>query len=214
VIYFISGLGADKTAFQHLDLPEKTSIRHIDWIPPLKSETLPGYAARLTGSIQPSEPFFLVGLSFGGMLATEMSEIIKPVRTILISSAACRGELPFYIRWAGLFRLKNLVPGKLFTKTSALSYWFFGTRSRPEQLMLRMIMKNTDPKFAKWAIGAMMTWKRTAAPGGLVRIHGSKDRILPINGFHPDYLVKGGGHFMIVNRAGEISKKLQELGVY
>ena len=43
------------------------------------------------------------------------------------------------------------------------------------------------------------------APENIIRIHGDKDKVLPIINFQPQHLIKRGGHFMIANRANEIS---------
>ncbi|ABG59837.1 hypothetical protein [Cytophaga hutchinsonii] len=39
-VYFLSGLGADKRIFQKLRLSEKLSIVYIDWLQPLKDESI------------------------------------------------------------------------------------------------------------------------------------------------------------------------------
>lgn len=84
-IYAISGLGADERAFQFLEFPYE--VVHVKWITPEGDESMSSYAKRLCAQVDTSEPFALVGLSFGGMLATEMCKFIKPVHTILLSSA-------------------------------------------------------------------------------------------------------------------------------
>jgi len=38
-----------------------------------------------------------------------------------------------------------------------------------------------------------------------VHIHGDQDRIFPIKNIKPDYVIKGGTHMMVWNRADEIS---------
>jgi pimeloyl-ACP methyl ester carboxylesterase len=67
--YFISGLGADKRIFSKLKLNEKINIIHIDWITHNKNESLAAYAERLSNVIDITQPFALVGVSFGGMIA-------------------------------------------------------------------------------------------------------------------------------------------------
>ena len=59
------------------------------------------------------------------------------------------------------------------------------------------------------SINEIVNWKRTDAPLNIIRIHGNKDRVLPIINFKPNYLIKNGGHFMVANRAAEVSKILQ-----
>jgi len=63
--YFISGLGADKRIFSKLKLSEKINIIHVDWINPDRNETLEAYSKRLSRIIDTSQPFALVGVSFG-----------------------------------------------------------------------------------------------------------------------------------------------------
>ncbi len=85
----------------------------------------------------------------------------------------------------------------------------FGITNRQDKLLLKEILESTDTRFSKWAINEILNWKRKAGPGNLIRIHGDKDRLLPINKFKPTYLLKGAGHFMIANRATEISEILE-----
>jgi hypothetical protein len=72
------------------------------------------------------------------------------------------------------------------------------------------ILAASNPEFSKWAINEIVNWKRTAAPANIIRIHGSKDKVLPIINFKPHHLVHAGGHFMIANRADEISAIIEK----
>jgi pimeloyl-ACP methyl ester carboxylesterase len=71
-VYFISGLCADKRAFSFLNLSFCEPV-FINWIQPLKNESLSAYALRLKEQIRDDNPI-IVGVSFGGMLATEMAK--------------------------------------------------------------------------------------------------------------------------------------------
>ncbi|MDR2690264.1 MAG: hypothetical protein LBB76_10975, partial [Azoarcus sp.] len=59
-----------------------------------------------------------------------------------------------------------------------------------------------------WAIGQILHWENTWEPENLVRLHGTRDHILPSR--HADFEIADGGHFMVVNRAAEISGMLRE----
>ncbi|HEY5039439.1 MAG TPA: hypothetical protein VIJ93_10240, partial [bacterium] len=78
-LYFISGLGADKRVFQKLIIPESFIIHYVEWIPVFPEESLSQYCEKLISQINRAEPFILIGLSFGGVIAIEMSKRIKPV---------------------------------------------------------------------------------------------------------------------------------------
>ena len=85
-LYFISGLGADKRVFQKLILPEVFIIHHIEWLPLRKTGNHSSRTVRqLSAQIDTTKPFSLVGLSFGGVIAVEMSKFLSPVQTVLIS---------------------------------------------------------------------------------------------------------------------------------
>jgi hypothetical protein len=56
-----------------------------------------------------------------------------------------------------------------------------------------------------------LRWKGGISSENLIHIHGTADRILPFKYVSPDFSIKGGTHFMIFNRAVEISALLEEL---
>ena len=92
-LYFISGLGADKRVFQKLEIPEPFIIHHVEWVPVQPEDSLSQYCSRLIEQLNLNEPFILVGLSFGGIVAMELSKKIKPAQTVLISSIASPQEV-------------------------------------------------------------------------------------------------------------------------
>ena len=81
-LFLFSGLGADKRVFDFLDFG-KHLLHHIEWVKPLPDDTLPSYARRLLPQITEENPT-LVGVSFGGMIALEISKLIRVQKVILI----------------------------------------------------------------------------------------------------------------------------------
>jgi esterase/lipase len=106
-IYIFSGLGADERVFKHLVFDGYEPI-FIKWIIPIKNEQMEDYAKRLTNQILTNKPI-LVGLSFGGIMAIEVSKIIEPEKIILLATAKTINEIPLYYRIAGFLRLNQLV---------------------------------------------------------------------------------------------------------
>jgi len=205
-IYFLSGLGADSRAFKYLTFPETVKTVFVDWLVPEKNEPIANYAKRIAGKIDDSKPFALVGLSFGGMLATEVTAFVRPQKIILISSAARRQELPLYFKWAGTLRLNKLIPKRTIHKSNIFTNWLFSISAKRDKFLLQEILTASNPSFSKWAVNEIVNWKKLTKDEDIIRIHGNKDKVLPIINFKPDYLIKGGGHFMVVNRAQEISQ--------
>lgn len=204
-VYFFSGLGADERAFINIKLHSSFEIVHIPWLIPEKNESLKSYALRISNTIDTTEPFALVGLSFGGVIVSELLDILKPAKTILISSIARRTELPFYFRTAGTLRLYKFGSPFSSSKANAFLYWIFGINSAENRNLFKSVLEQSNPVFSQWAVAQLLRWDRTGSQHNLVRIHGNKDRLLPVINFHPQYLIDGGGHLMVLDKAREIS---------
>ncbi|MBN8651012.1 MAG: alpha/beta hydrolase [Cytophagales bacterium] len=206
VIYLLSGLGADKRVFEFLDL-KAFQIKFINWITPVDKESIEDYARRLCAQITTDKPT-LVGVSFGGMIALEIAKHIACEKVVLISSAKTKYQIPFYFRVVGKLSLHKLVPTQFFKKVNSFTHWMFGTTTPTERNLLKDIIQSTDERFLLWAIDKIVTWENINSLQNVIKIHGTNDRILPSQ--KADYRVEGGGHFMIVNKAVEISEILRK----
>ena len=123
VFYLIPGLGADERVFQFLRLPGQVQV--LQWLPPqTPSDTLPHYAARLAGAVPYGQPCWLVGVSFGGVLALEIAQLRPLARVVLISSFAGPRELPWLARVARATGLYQLLPPQLLPRLPGLASWF------------------------------------------------------------------------------------------
>ena len=124
-IYLISGLGADKRVFSKLELGD-LNVVHLDWIEPLKNETLKSYAMRLAAGIDSSEEFYLLGVSFGGVVAQEIAKILNPKKVFIISSMMHHNELPMLYNLGRL--LMPLIQGFLLTIPLPFFRFTFGVK--------------------------------------------------------------------------------------
>jgi hypothetical protein len=205
-VYLISGLGADKRIFGKLKFAENIVINHVDWIIPKPKESLVSYAHRLSEIIDTSQPFAIIGVSFGGMLAVEIAKLLSPAITIIISSTLKSNHLPQTYQVAGALNLLRFIPaGFLKTSNQLTQNYYFGVKTAEEKKLLNQIIKDTDTHFLKWAIGAILTWKNEIKPERLFHIHGTKDKILYTKKYLPDFLIQDGTHFMVYQNADEIS---------
>lgn len=208
--YFIAGLAADKNVFRNIQIPAFLEPVYLEWLPPHKKETLAQYAGRLSENIDASQPFVLIGLSFGGMLATEISRTKKPAALILISSIPTPRHLPALYQWAGKCRLQKILPAGLFKKASLIKR-FFTSESKEDKIMLREMIRKSDPLFIKWALDAILCWNNETLPEKYVHIHGGSDELLPVRYTKPTHLIPRAGHLMVVNRAKEINTILGDV---
>lgn len=208
VYYLIPGLGADERVFQFLRL--RGGVHVVRWLLPQNTaEDLPHYAARLAVAVPPEQACWLVGVSFGGVLALEVAQLRPLARVVLISSFTGPTELPWLARLARTTGLYRLVPPQLLPRLPRVAKWFFGVKTRRDYQLLRQILHDTDPVFTRWAITRLLQWPGRATPA-TVRIHGTEDRLLPAGAAHSQYVLPGG-HLVIISRAAEISRILNEL---
>ncbi len=206
-VYFISGLGADRRVFKNIHLPPGYEIVYLDWIPPLRNEPLKEYALRLATAIDHSQPFAVVGLSLGGMMATEIALNSRPAVTIIISSIPLATQLPFYYRFMGMLGLHKIVPITLI-KSFAILERLFGAHRITDKRILSQMLQETDHVFIRWAMSAVLKWKNQQYPDPYIHIHGSADKILPMRYTKPTHIIKGGGHALILNRAHKVNEIL------
>jgi pimeloyl-ACP methyl ester carboxylesterase len=208
-IYIFSGLGADERIFKNLDFSNFNTI-HIKWERVTKDESIEEYAKKtIQNQIHEPNPI-LLGVSFGGMLAIEVSKQIPFDKIVIISSIKIANELPFYLKGIGRTSLNKTIPDFFLRYTNTFVYHLFGTKTKEEKLLLKNIMHETDEKFLRWAIGKVLNWKNKVIPKGLIHIHGDKDKLFPINYIQEKITVKGGGHFMVFTKAKEISALLNQ----
>lgn len=208
-VYFLSGLGADKTVFQLLDLEDYEPV-YIEWIDPLKRESLPHYASRIKEMFIPKNAV-IIGLSFGGMLAIEMAKSNPDLKVILLSSAKVKSELPYYFnigKWLPLHRIATPVLQK---NTMLHMKWLFGLKAKPAIKIYEDLIKNSNSKFNAWAIESILAWKNTQMVSNAFHIHGTADKVLPLRNIKADWVVKNGGHLMLLEKPGLISDILIEI---
>lgn len=206
-LYGIPGLGADQRVFEYLQL--NCNFVPLNWITPKQDESLLHYAQRLSDQIDTTRPFGLLGLSFGGLIAIELAKVLEPQITFLISSAETRDELPLLYRGLGKTSIASWIPSKLFIPPRFLARYFFGTKNGQ---LLNSILNDTDPAFTKWAVNGLLNWKNTTRVNNLVRIHGTADKLIPWKGEKtPEaHLIEKGTHFMVVDRAKEVSTLINQ----
>ena len=204
-LYFISGLGADEKAFARINL-KGVNVIHVKWITHSKEDSISSYAEKLLPQIDTSEPFLLVALSFGGLIAQELNQLIKPKKTILISSVTHHKQFPFYYQ-LGKYIIPFL-PNYLFRQSNFFINYLFGAKGKSTTVLTK-IMEANDPLFVKWCVQELLKWRnKRGAQNVVVTIHGTNDKIIPIH--KCDYKIEDGSHFMVYSKAGEVQTILQK----
>lgn len=209
MIYCISGLGADQRVFRYLDLGDH-EITHVNWIDPKPEEKLTAYCSRLIEQIDTEEEVVLLGMSFGGICAQEIACQIDCKDVIIISSIKSFEEMDWRLKMVSQLKAHTWFPPRTLLKSNKLTApYYFGTETAEEKKLLLQIIDDSDPQFLVWAINEVLNWQAPCKLHKILHIHGTKDRIFQkglIRDYHP---IEGAGHFMIMNRAKEVSKIIQ-----
>lgn len=204
MLYLISGLGADERVFQFLDLPIEKKF--IQWVKPQKNEDLADYCRRLISQIDLRQEINLIGISFGGIVAQEIAKLVPCKKVIIISSVKSSAEFSWQLKLVRQTKIHLIVPLWFLQISNKITAdYYFGVKEHSESKLLHQIIADTDPEFLAWAIGRIMCWKSNAYPSNLIHIHGTNDKIFPIQYIKHAIEIPNGGHFMIVNKATVIS---------
>ncbi len=209
-VYFISGLAADSRVFKYIQLPANCEAVHLHWIDPLKNESLQSYSMRLAEKIDVNEPFSIIGLSMGGMIASEISHKLNPIITILISSIPSSKYLPFYFKMAGKLKLHKAVPVS-FVKSAAIAKRFFSAETDDDKMTIKQIIEDSDTNFIHWAMDAILKWKNEISPASYIHIHGTRDEVLPMRFVKPTHIIPKAGHLMVMTNAKQLNEILSEV---
>ncbi|SDK37421.1 Alpha/beta hydrolase family protein [Catalinimonas alkaloidigena] len=209
-LVFFPGLGADERVFQDIFLPGHTK-QYLQWLPVRPEETLEGYTRRLAEQVTSPEICVFVGVSFGGIVAQVMSRFRPPHRLVLISSFVHPHELPPLFRALGKLRITRWFPMSLLRIPTPFTYWMFGADNARTRGLLSNILHDTDVDFLRWALQQGLAWSGNTGQLIHLRLHGTRDRLLPparIHGFVP---IHRGGHLMVLTQAEQINRQLSAL---
>ncbi|SHL66454.1 alpha/beta fold hydrolase [Hymenobacter psychrotolerans] len=211
MFYLIPGLGADERVFRNILPLLHGPAQVLHWLTPAPDETLPQYVARMAEAIPTAQPCLLVGVSFGGVVALEICRIRPLARAILVSSVPDASCLPPLLRLIRGSRAYRLFPPQWLKLFPRAGQWYFGVKEK-EYPLFKEILRDMEPRYTRWAIHRLLHWDSTNVGRG-IQILGTHDRVFPPGPTPVDYLIRGGGHFMIISHAQEIADILNRLAV-
>ncbi len=211
IIYLFPGQGSDERLFKHLVLPAGYDTVHISYPVPDKHETLAEYAMRFIEEIDLSTPYILMGVSLGGMICTELSDTLSPLRTILISSAKTTHELPGRYTFQKHFRLNRIIPKRMTKGGARLLQGIVEPDRKHDKETFKDMLKAKDPLYLKRTVDMIINWDRTTYSDKIIHIHGNNDHTIPIKNVRYDYLMEEGSHMMMITRAGEINQIIDHI---
>lgn len=210
-IYFFPGMSSTSLIFEHLKWDTSHFDLHfLEWLPCEKKESLLDYTQKYIPLIQHNNPI-LVGVSFGGIIAQELSKLIEVQKTIIISSVRTNREFPKRFKWAKYTRLYKLIPthGVEFLLQMMERYGSEKQKKRVE--LYNRYLSIRDPHYLTWCIRTILTWKQKEELDHVVHIHGTQDEIFPFKNIRHAIEVKGGTHAMIIVKHKWFNQNLEKI---
>ena len=211
-IYCFPGQGSDARLFESLKPAPGYEIRVIEYGTPGAGMSMSDFARHLSEQIDTSKPFVLVGVSLGGMICTELSEILTPEKTIIISSAKNRNELPMRYRFHRDFPVYKLIPGSFLLASARILQPIVEPDRNTNKEIFQSMLSAKDPVYMERTIDMIINWDRKENTRSIFHIHGTKDHTLPIRNIKsPTYIVDEGSHMMTLTKGEEISRILNSI---
>lgn len=210
-IYFLPGQGADERLFNNIILDSQYVIKYIKYSIPKASDNMQSYAQKMAEQIDTTEPFILIGTSFGGMLSTELNDFLSPEKVIIISSAKSQYELPRRYQRQKKNKLYKLVT-PMMTKAGAIVLQPIVEPDRMrENSTFRSMLWDKNPIYMKHSVRMIIEWERTEYNKNIIHIHGENDKTVPIRNVDYDILIENGSHMMTLTKGEYLSKILNGL---
>ncbi len=211
-LYVISGLGADYSVLERLEFNRDTEIVFLDWLMPEKNEDFQHYVDRMSERIDDTEPFCLLGYSFGGIMVQEINQKKKAEKVVIMGSIRSDKEKSALIRAGEITKIPKYLPESIFNEKSAFAYGVIRKLFDPKNPKIFQYFKVKDPYYLKWSVEKISEWKFKETPN-VIQILGDKDIVFPISKCKPDYIIKGGTHLFPATKSKEVSKILKEIFV-
>ncbi len=210
-LILLPGLGTDERLFamQRTAFPE---IIVPPWLTPGMRETIPQYAARMAAAVNPGGPCLVGGMSFGGVIALEMTRHLDARGCLLISTIRSAAELPPWARWLGPWAW--LLPPRTdlllaFTGT-ALLYTIGRVLPRSGRQFCTHLSK-TRCSILPWACRTLVKWRPLGDwPCPVQHLHGDSDPILSHQRTQPTQLVPHAGHVLPLTHPFVVNRFLQD----
>lgn len=210
-LYFIPGMAAGPEIFERIHLPaDQFQTTILEWMIPDEEESLQQYAKRMAQRVT-TPKCYLVGVSFGGVVAQEMKAFLPEAKVIVISSVKTKGEMPTRFLFAKKSRLYQMLPTGLVVNTKNLTRFAIGPRSKKRLQLYDIYLSVRNKKYLDWAIKMMICWPRVEADPEVLHIHGDKDIVFPIKNINQAFVIKGGTHAMIIYKAKAVTAALLKL---
>ncbi|MBE7442877.1 MAG: alpha/beta hydrolase [Flavobacteriales bacterium] len=211
IIYRIPGMGADKRLFSEIAPITGFEFVDLEWQPFPKIKTLKDYAVAISEQIDTSKPFSLMGVSMGGMVCSELADMLNPEKVVIISSAKTSNEIPPMYKRLNFLGVTRLLNADRINYIIGNSSRFFGAMNKEQRELFYQMADNINIDFIVWSIKAILNWEKKKASSKIIHIHGTKDFVLPFENVKPTHIIERGDHMMVWNKSSQINQLLKDI---
>lgn len=204
-------MGADKRLYSEIEPIEGVEFIDLEWQTFPNIKTLKDYAIEISKQIDTSKPFSLLGVSMGGMVCSELADILSPEKIVIISSAKTSYELPVMFKRMNFLGVTRLLNAERINYIIGNSSKFFGAMNSNQRSMFNEMADRINIDFIVWSIKAILGWDKKSASSKIIHIHGTRDFVLPIENIIPTHIIEKGDHMMIWNKSVVLNQMLKEI---
>ena len=217
-LVLLSGLAANEEIF----VPQRLAFPNLivpAWLTPRDQESIEDYGERMAEELRKKDPRIsagqcvIGGASFGGIVAMHLARALNPRAVVLIGSVESPPQLPRYIRLARpLKHWVPLIPVPLMQWMAMPFTTGWSRRLAPHLAGLASQFRSSDPKLFRWSVKSLLQWQeRPSVSCPVRRIHGAKDRVLPVGDSSVDQLIDGGGHVISLTHGADVNRFLRSV---
>ncbi|PIE50647.1 MAG: hypothetical protein CSA38_02455 [Flavobacteriales bacterium] len=209
-LYVISGLGADFKVLERINFPKNLEVVFLQWLVPHQEEEWEHYIERMAESIDKTEPFCLLGYSFGGIVVQEIHKRYKAEKVVILGSIKSDKEKSPLIKAGEITKIPRIIPKTAFNDKGVVMYSLLRKIFDSKTPGVLQYFRMKDPYYLKWSIIKISEWKFEKLPD-IIQIMGDKDIVFPIKLSQPEYIIKGGTHLFPATKYKKVSKILEEV---
>lgn len=210
-VYCFPGQGSDERIFSRIKLDSNYKIIHVPLPVPERGMNMNEYAHVISKQIDTSTRYVFIGVSLGGMVCCELTEFLQPEKTIIISSAKCRKELPFRYRFQHVIPLNKIIPKRLIKLGARILQPVVEPDRKHNKDTFKSMLKSKSPVYYKRTVNMIINWDRRVANNKIIHIHGTNDHTIPMRNVKANYNIEKGSHMMTLTRGEEINELLKSI---
>jgi len=205
-VYLFPGQGADERLFSKIKPGSNFRMVHVNYPVPEKGATMADYAGIICRQIDTTGKYILIGVSLGGMICSELADILKPEKIIIVSSAKNRHELPMRYKFKNIKWLHSITPKRLIKWGAQVLQPIVEPDRNKSKDIFKSMLGSKSPIYYKRTVNMIINWQREHYNDDIIHIHGTDDRTLPIINVKAHFKIDKGSHVMTLTRGDELNE--------